>query len=262
MNREGRRFARLFRQALDLRETRQCDLEEVAARDGLEIIEFDDDEPGCTACLMPDPSGNGGGIFLKSGQSVGRRRFSIAHELAHYHIPTHERTPGACEEYDLHANEDFRDEVEWEANSFAAELLMPRTFFRRDSKDREVSFETVYDLASDDLYRVSATAAAIRLVEITRESCALVAMENQEVVWQVRSDFYHRMPTSGQPIRPGTRAAAVFDGEEPDSRIDRVKSHTWFNDPDDADVPLLESTHAIPSLDQVLSLLWVPPQYY
>lgn len=258
MNREGRRFARLFRQALDLREERQCNLEEIASQDDLEIIEFRDPDPGCTACLYPSPDGSGGGIFLEPDQLPGRRRFSIAHELAHFHIPTHELQGRPCQDQDLQANEGYRAEVEWEANSFAAELLMPETLFRRDSRDREVSFETVYDLASEDMYHVSATAAAIRLVEITNESCALIAMEDGEVMWQVWSDFYHDMASSGQSIRTGTRAAAVFDGADPNSRIEPVEGHSWFDDPDDADVPVLETTHAIPSLGQVLSLLWVP----
>lgn len=261
MNPEGRRFARLFRQALDLREVRQCNLEEIAAEDGIEILEFRDHDPGCTACLVPSPNGAGGGIFLQPDQLPGRRRFSIAHELAHYHIPTHDLRGRSCQDEDFQASEGYRSEVEWEANSFAAELLMPETLFRRDSRDREVSFETVYDLASEDLYNVSATAAAIRLVHTTKESCALVAVEDGEVLWQVWSDFYYDMATSGQPIRPGTRAAAVFDGAEPNSRIERVEGHAWFDDPDDEDVPLLESTHAIPSLGQVLSLLWVPDRH-
>lgn len=33
MNKEGRRFGRLFRQARDLRDVRQCDLEEIARED-------------------------------------------------------------------------------------------------------------------------------------------------------------------------------------------------------------------------------------
>jgi Zn-dependent peptidase ImmA (M78 family) len=248
----------LFRQVRGLRETRQCDLEGIAAEDGLELIEFDDAEPGCTACLFPAPSGSGGAIFLQPGQSEGRCRFSIGHELAHYHIPTHKRRRWECGDHDLQATEDFRHAVEWEANGFAAELLMPEVLFRQDARRGDVSFANVYELASGDSYNVSVTAAAIRLVETSRECCALVATEAGQVIWQVRSDFYYRMATRGQTIRSDTYAAAVQTGEQPNARPEPVDPLAWFDDPAHSRVELLESTHAIPRLRQVVALLWVP----
>lgn len=257
MNPEGRRFARLFRQVRGLRETRQCDLEAIAAEDRIELIDFDDADPGCTACLFPDAEGAGGAIFLQPGQPPGRRRFSIAHELAHYHIPTHSRRRRRCRDLDLQAKEGFRAKVEWEANGFAAELLMPEILFRRDAREGDVSFETVYALASADAYNVSATAAAIRLVETSNESCALVALERGRVVWQVRSDFFFRMATGSQAIRPETCAAGVFNGERPNPRPEPVDPLAWFDEPEHSRVTV-ESTHEIPRLRQVLALLWVP----
>ncbi|WP_423926553.1 ImmA/IrrE family metallo-endopeptidase [Candidatus Palauibacter sp.] len=258
MNSEGLRFARRFRQALELRDVRQCDLTEIAAADGIEVIDFDDPDPGCTACLLPNPHGDGGAIFLKPGQNTGRRRFSIAHELAHYHIPTHRRRDRRCKESSLQATRGFGGEVEWEANSFAAELLMPAKLFRADARELDVSFEAAYQLMSPDGYGVSATAAARRIVQVSEESCALVATRNGSVEWQERSNFYYRMATHGQRIRGGTLAAAVTRRESANARCERVDAAEWLDDPHACEVTLLESTHAIPSLGQVLSLLWVP----
>lgn len=260
MNSEGRRFARLFRKARDLTNVRQVDLRVLAADDGIEILLFEDRDPGCAACLFPAPDGKGGAIFLQPGQSTGRMRFSIAHELGHYHIPTHGRPNRSCDEHDLQATGGFRPESEWEANSFAAELLMPEFLFGRDLRTRDISFDTAVSLASSDEYNVSITAAALRIVETSRECCALIAMEEERVLWQARSDFYFRMGTRGQPIRSETLAAGVFSGESPNPDPREVDPLAWFDDPKHSLVTLLESTHHIPTLNQVLSLLWVPDQ--
>ena len=258
MNPHGLRFARLFRQARSLTEIRRCDLAVLAEGDGLEIVDFRDPEPGCTACLYPDPCGKGGAIFLKPGQNRGRRRFSVAHELGHYHIPTHTNGLRECGESALQASQDYGRRVEWEANSFAAELLMPTRLFRRDARKRDVSFEAVYELTSHDMYDVSATAAARRMVELSNEPCALVVTRRGRVEWQERSRFYYPMATRGQPVRGGTIAAAVTAGDSPNAVAETVDPADWLDRLPEGDFTLLESTHVIPSLDQVLSLLWIP----
>ena len=258
MNPEGLRFARLFRQVRELRGVRQCDLVELAAEDRIELLNFEDLDPGCTACLYPDPGGEGGAIFLQPNQHPGRRRFSIAHELAHYHIPTHNKAHRKCEERSLQASRDFGSRVEWEANSFAAELLMPERLFRIDARQREVSFEAAYDLMSEDMYNVSATAAARRIVEVSTETCALVVTRKGRVEWQERSRFFYPMATRGQQIRTGTIAAAVTRGEGSNARGEPVDPAEWLDKLPEGDFTLLESTHVIPSLEQVLSLLWIP----
>lgn len=258
MNPQGLRIARLFRQARDLTGIRQCDLVELAAEDELEILDFNDPEPGCTACLMTDPSGSGGAIFLQPGQNRGRRRFSIAHELGHYHIPTHTSGPRRCGESALQASQDYGRRVEWEANSFAAELLMPTRLFRRDARTRDVSFEVAYELMSQEMYDVSATAAARRMVQVSNEPCALMVTRKGRVEWQERSRFYFPMATRGQPVRGGTIAAAVTGGDSPNAGAEAVDPADWLDRLPKGDFTLLESTHVIPSLEQVLSLLWIP----
>ena len=148
--------------------------------------------------------------------------------------------------------------VEWEANSFAAELLMPTRLFRRDARTRDVSFEVAYELMSRDMYDVSATAAARRMVQVTNEPCALVVTRQGRVEWQERSRFYYPMATRGQLVRGGTIAAAVTGGDSPNAGAEPVDPADWLDRLPEGDFTLLESTHVIPSLEQVLSLLWIP----
>lgn len=97
-----------------------------------------------------------------------RRRFTIAHELAHLVLHQQE---------DLHIDEAFRiqlrndrssqaiDEKEIEANQFAAELLMPAAWLHDDLHDRQIDLESddhaIAELAKK--YQVSVQAMTIRL---------------------------------------------------------------------------------------------------
>lgn len=253
MNRNGREKARLFRKYRGIT-GRTCDLSAIAAEDNIQIIEARTRDPGWTACIRRTE--HFGLISCRPGQNMGRRRFSIAHELGHFHIPTHQQSDSFCGSTGLEATEGYGSEEEWEANSFAAYLLMPRKQFRQDSKEMPISFESARELART--FEVSITAAARRMVELTSEHCALVATEEGRVTWQDRNEYYWRMTTRGQEVRPETFAAGVYDGEDPNPAPEQVDPYAWINEGVEDELLLVESTHAVPSQNQVLSLLWAP----
>jgi hypothetical protein len=150
-------------------------------------------------------------------------------------------------------------EVEWEANSFAAELLMPAGIFRRDIKDRDVCFDTVYELAAEDMFGISATAGAIRLVTLSKEPCAVVVTKAGSVQWKLWSDsFRFPLPGKADDIGGGTLALAAASGEEVDGSAQEVDPYAWIDRRVDHPITLCESVHRIPSLEQIVSLLWVP----
>lgn len=259
--RDGLRIARLFRQARGLTESRPCDLEAILATDDIEVAESALSDPGYTACLIRRLDPPGGGIVLAPGQNSGRRRFSIAHELGHFHIPRH-RSAGdllQCLEPDLRARSQDVKRIEWEANDFATEVLMPARLFRVDARDRDISFRSVYELASPAMYDVSVTAAAWRVVQTSREACALVVCQAGRIAWVVRSSsFPFLILEKGQAPQPTTHAAAVLRGETVNEDPRAVEAFSWIDGPAVAQCDPFESTHLIPKLDQVLSLLWIP----
>src|SRR3546814_17385657 len=82
---------------------------------------------------MTDAEKNRGVILVKAGTRDDRRRFTVAHELGHFLMPSH-RGSRQCTASDLRErrrNNDHRRQ-EAEANRFAAGLLMPRPWFARD----------------------------------------------------------------------------------------------------------------------------------
>lgn len=273
--REGRRIAQLFRRyrlPADVRDARRCDLDTILGEDGLEVCESEFDEGGYTACLIR-VEGGGGGIFLSRGQDMGRRRFSLAHELGHYHIPSHEAvgiklgslksaSVFSCADADLRIRSTDAHKYEWEANDFATELLMPQRLFAADVGHREITFRTVSELAGPAMYDVSLTAAAWRLVETTRESCALVVSTDGEIDWTVRSRaFNYPLAERRRPLPVGSVAHAIFQGEAANESSESVDPAVWLASSDGrwvapSELELTESTRAIPRLRQTLSLLW------
>lgn len=129
--------------------------------------------------LVQLPAGDdiSGAIIRDAGQAIiavnpthhiNRQRFTIAHELGHYFL--HE---GVGEHVDQNfrvawRNTDSSKAVNWleiEANRFAAELLMPTQFLRRDLDSlQDISKRSVALLAR--AYAVSPEAMKIRLTNL------------------------------------------------------------------------------------------------
>lgn len=268
-------MAQLFRQyrlSPDERDARRCDLDAILEEDGLEVCDSEVDEDGYTACLIR-VEGGGGGIFLARGQDAGRRRFSLAHELGHYHMPAHQAvgvrlgnvvsaSAFSCADADLRVRSTDARKREWEANDFATELLMPQRLFASDVARREITFRTAAELAGPEMYDVSLTAAAWRLVETTREPCALVVSTGGEIDWMVRSRaFRYPLAERRRPLPTGSVAYAISLGEAANPGAESVDPLVWLASSDGRwtapdGLELMESTRAIPRLRQTLSLLW------
>jgi hypothetical protein len=266
--RAGRDIAQLFRKVrLDAtaRGRRRCDLDPLLKEDQLEVCESEHSDCGYAACLLRVPGG-GGGIMIAAGQDPGRRRFSLAHELGHYHIPSHHGVGVAlyCADSDLRARASDARRLEWEANDFAAELLMPFRLFSEDVRNRDATFAVAQSLAGDTMYDVSVTAAAWRLVETTSEACALVVSVDGNIEWAVRSSAWNQpLPERHRPLPAASLAAAVTRGELSVPKGEQVDPMAWLSSADgrwvaSAATQLVESTHVVTRLGQVLSLLWIP----
>lgn len=256
-SREGRRIAQLFRKARQPGDGRACNLDEILIEDKIELATSESEDPGYAACLIRGPQVSG--VILPKDQSGGRRRFSIAHELGHFHIPSHVRAglQGSCFDADLRARSTDAKRQEWEANDFAAELLMPQRLFSTDVSARDVSIASATDLASTGMYDVSVLAAAWRLVQTTREAAALVVSTEGRVTWVAKSDAFRLWLTErNQLLHPGTLAAAGFRREGFADRPRAVPMGAWLEQTTTRPGVLLESTYGIDRLNQVVSLLW------
>ena len=197
------------------------------------------------------------GILIKSGQTRGQRRFTIAHELGHFAIPDHAKQHQAnhrCLEATIATAAEVTD-TEREANTFAAELLMPRSHFIDDIRGQAASMKLIKDLAASEHYDVSLTACAIRLVELSLEPRALLCYENGRLKWQVRSkSFRYYLPPRGtEPPHRSAVKDVVNSGASYDDTVDATDVG-WLAEEWDCH-EVLESAVPIPALNQALCLL-------
>jgi hypothetical protein len=257
--RNGARIGKLFREARGLGSDRTCDLHRICEADDIDLAISAVSNPGYTACLVRPGADLPSGIILAPGQSPGRRRFSIAHELGHYYIPTHRsRPPGWCGEEDMAALADSGRRYEWEANDFAAELLMPKARFKSDAHSLEPTFDSIFTLADSSMYDVSGTAAALRYVELADEACAVVCARDNTIEWVAKSSsFRYRIPWRNDSLPVGSLARDVANGEASSASAQTIDPYVWLEVEQRSAPELLESTLAIPSQRQVLSLIWV-----
>jgi Zn-dependent peptidase ImmA (M78 family) len=127
--------------------------------------DFDEDVSGLLV-----RQGSSAVIGVAKNQSQERQRFTIAHELGH--LLLHEGQ-------EVHVDKLFRinfrskasstaeDVQEIEANTFAANLLMPRTFLIKDAAKLDLDFEDQGHVQSLALrYEVSAQAMTFRLLNL------------------------------------------------------------------------------------------------
>lgn len=109
-------------------------------------------------------------IGVNEGHHRNRQRFTIAHELGHYLLHHEESTlfvDSTLTFYRDATSANGRIEQEIEANTFAAEILMPSKFLRQHLGDRAIDLHD--DVAVSRLaarFGVSAQALTIRLINL------------------------------------------------------------------------------------------------
>lgn len=128
---------------------------------------------GFTVLTYPLPDTTSGLTFIEEGiKTIGvnsthprtRQRFSVAHELGHY-LSGHESYDGGGTHVDdrpSYLDPQYRQEVE--ANEFAAELLMPSAWLKRDVAEHGMSQIDTPALAKR--YEVSEQAMWIQLLDL------------------------------------------------------------------------------------------------
>jgi hypothetical protein len=120
----------------------------------------------------------------------GHRRFTIAHELGHYHLPDHmERLlpPGVLVAPSLAGHfRSRKNSLEVEADLFASELLMPEHLARPIVRSSAVGLPAIQALA--DACRTSLSSAAVRYAGLTEEPIGVLISIGGVIEWAARSN--------------------------------------------------------------------------
>lgn len=152
--------------------------------ESIEVLEIEQFEGG----LITDSERSSGVVLVRDGMLPARRRFTIAHELGHFLMPTH--IPNAagrflCSKADLgklSAKEgDRRARMEVEANRFASLILIPPPALRTALRPlREPNLEHVPALARQ--FGVSKEAMARAYAEHHEQDIAILVIRDGVVL--------------------------------------------------------------------------------
>ena len=163
----------------------------------------------------------------------GRRNFTLAHELGHYMVHRHERSSGRfdCSEKDILGNNTGTNEIEAEANAFAATLLMPNQDFRSQVNGQKFSFDLISHCANR--YDVSSTAAILKWLDIADTPAIALLSEDGMMHWSksnnkaFRSGRYFATRKNIIPVPDQSSAAAEANTKQARDGV-RHSPGIWF----------------------------------
>lgn len=157
------------------------DLEGIANARGAKVIY----RPlvGCEARLVAGPES--AIISVNPSPYAGRQRFSLAHELAHWLC---DRNTGTflCAKEDIGPQNAQARSVEAFANGYASQLVLPNYLVEPWAAGRRVNLDIAAALAED--FRVSRTAAAIKLVKRSSVPSCVTCHSKSGRLWFQRND--------------------------------------------------------------------------
>lgn len=228
----------------------------------LEIVIWEREmESQYDGCLMR--VGDVWGILINSQiQSQSRKRFTIAHELGHYHLDREVTENRRC-----HGGElgffNTRGPEEQRANQFAVELLMPSPYFQEDAEYLpNVGLSAIDALSAR--YATSLTSTAIRYTRFSPHICAIVFSENRKIKYFAYSDDFRRNAdcylVKNKQLHPEALASTLTENSLNETRDKRGKVPLSFWCPAKSDRLIIEHSRSLPRINKVVSFLWIPQE--
>lgn len=188
------------------------------------ITDFEDFETnGFVGALITDETKSRGIILTQANLKKGRRRFTIAHELGHFLIPSHRGnkhcTPEDLREMSLNTT---HRKQEAEANRFAANVLMPKPWMKRDAEQLgEVEISHLQILAKR--YQTSLEATINRYIDLTDDRCAFIFSKDNVIRYARPSRGFPKLGLAPTDQLPTSSATIVAPSSE-------LRTPTvWFN---------------------------------
>lgn len=206
------------------------------------------------------------GSILFNAQSPRKRtRFTIAHELGHFLIPSHipsDEGGFLCRVQDmlaLKANEgDRRQKMEVEANRFAALILMPPPLFRPDAaQGKEPNLRQIVALAAR--YDVSKEAAARAYVQFRDEPVAIVITQNGKLLREYRNQMKFPALTVTRGTKLPAHVLLMRRKHEigAPGEIDETDAGIWIDIPRGRTPPTLYEQVLLQQSGFALIMLWL-----
>jgi IrrE N-terminal-like domain len=190
----------------------------------------------------------------RSIRELGRKNFTVAHEIGHLILPGHDDST-VCRAEEVESWARGLSARELEANQFAAELLMPTPVVTKVIGTRDPSLAPCETLAAR--FGTSLTAAAYKFAELSPYQCAVVWSSAGEVKWFKGSSEFSAWVRIRERVDRRTFAHDAFAGSELPDRPEPVPADAWLDGRFDPNAMVLEQSRAMPNYNAVLTLLWL-----
>ena len=185
----------------------------------------------------------------------GQKRFVIAHELGHFFLHPTTRQIETVDADQLNNWSEKQEIEEYEANLFAAELLMPESLIMPRIKGKNPSFDLVASLAEE--FRTTFTATAVQYVLNTTEECAIVSCTERKRLWFILSRGFSFQMLEENDVH-GCSCAAEVGINKRSSKSPRIEAGYWLEGfRGDHKSCITEEARFFPTLNRSLSLLWI-----
>lgn len=203
----------------------------------LDIISIEElQTDGFEAMLVTDEHKSQGAIVHARGRMTARTRFSIAHELGHFLIPSHRPSAAGSMQCSLEhllksdvQAKDRRRRMEAEANRFAAHLLMPPARVRKAILASEDRLEAIAAMA--DNFGVSKEAMARTWVEHHSEPVAIVIAQHGRIARYYRGEDFPWLDVRPRDAIPDGSAAVDCDHEPGRyTEFEEVEADVWLDE--------------------------------
>jgi hypothetical protein len=114
-------------------------------------------------------------ILIDQNLHTSKKPFGQGHELGHNTIPWHQEILYVCNEWDL--SFETRKEMEFEANIFSAETLIPTPLLEKIYQEYPLSMETILHISQ--LSGASIQTSAIKYVFENPDACCLLTFKKE-----------------------------------------------------------------------------------
>jgi len=236
---------------LGISDPKEIDLEAIAWSRGV-LVEYRPLD-GCDATIVG--AEHKAVIAINSRRSPERRRFSIGHELGHWHH--HKGRILFCGSKDVENPADDALNPERHADEFASDLILPNYLLHpRLRKIKRITLAVAREVGHE--FSASLTATLLKAVQSNRFPLIVVCHNKRRRRWFRRADM---VPGWWFPLEQLDRASfaadMLFNGTAEQNWPRKVGADAWFNFRN-CDRFEVEEQSFMLSGDEVLTVLTVP----
>lgn len=227
----------------------EIDIEAIAFDGGVSVLY--EQLNGCEATLVG--YGERAIATISPSSSRGRERFSIAHEVGHWHL--HRGRSFRCRVDDFVQNFGSNADFEKEADNFASNLLLPTNIFQPIIKAiTRPGLKELKDVA--DNFQVSLQAVSIRLATLDTLPVIVACYSKNGLRWHIRAKHIPNRWYIKKYLDDDSFAYDVLNEGKLYNNLGVQPAETWFDNDDASHYEILE--HSMPSVNgQVLVLLYL-----